>query len=132
SRLMLSYAIRRLRREPVVLVLAQRDGAEAAGQSSLVEGSAIELERIPVGPLQLGAVHRMIRTRLGFSLPRPELLRIHAASDGNPLHALELARAAGSSGHADLEALPALLANRIGSLPMAARSALALVGIASD
>jgi DNA-binding CsgD family transcriptional regulator len=132
STLMLSYAIRRLRREPVLLIFAQRDGEGLDRQVSLSDGTGIELDRIVVGPLPLGAIHRMIRTRLGFSLSRPQLLRIHAASEGNPLHALELARAIDSGGTRAPDALLTLLANRVASLPETARLALTLAGIATE
>jgi DNA-binding CsgD family transcriptional regulator len=46
-----------------------------------------------VRPLSVGALHHVIRTRLGFSLPRPSLLRVYEHSGGNPLYALELASA---------------------------------------
>jgi DNA-binding CsgD family transcriptional regulator len=131
STLMLSYAIRRLRHEPVVLLFAQRDG-EALDRPPLSVEMAERLERILVGPMPLGAIHRMIRTRLGFSLPRPQLLRIHAASDGNPLHALELARALHAGDRDDPGELHALLADRVAALPATAQLALALVALASD
>jgi DNA-binding CsgD family transcriptional regulator len=132
STLMLSYAIRRLRREPVLLIFAQRDGERLDRQVSLSDGTGVELEKIVVGPLPLGAIHRMIRTRLGSSLTRPQLLRIHGASEGNPLHALELARAIDSVGARAPDALLTLLANRVAALPETARLALALAGIATE
>ena len=133
STLMLSYVIRRLRREPVLLVFAQRDGEGPDHQVSLSAGTGgAELERIVVGPLPLGAMHRVIRTRLGASLTRPQLLRIQAASAGNPLHALELARALGSGGTQAPDALVTLLANRVAALPERACLALAVAGIATE
>ncbi|MBI2763595.1 MAG: AAA family ATPase [Chloroflexi bacterium] len=132
STLMLSYAIRRLRRESVVLLFALRDGEALDHQTALAGGAGVDLERIFVGPLPLGAIHRMIRTQLGYSLTRPQLLRIHAVSEGNPLHALELARAI-ESGRADApDALLMLLANRVASLPETAHLALAFAAIATD
>ena len=46
-----------------------------------------------VGPLSLGATHQLLRSRLSYTFARPTLLRLHEASGGNPLYALELARA---------------------------------------
>ena len=46
-----------------------------------------------MGPLSLGAVHALLRSRLGFSPSRPLLRRIYDAADGNPFFALELGRA---------------------------------------
>lgn len=131
SALMLSYAIRRLREEPVLLVLAQRDGERPGQPVPLTDGLGIDLERMGVGPLPLGAVHRVIRTRLGTLLTRPQLLRIHAASEGNPLHAIELARAL-QDGVAAPTTLGTLLAGRVAALPDAARTTLALAAIATE
>jgi DNA-binding CsgD family transcriptional regulator len=46
-----------------------------------------------VGPLTLGALFGMLQNRSGIRLARPLLLRVHETSGGNPLYALELARA---------------------------------------
>lgn len=130
STLMLSYAIRRLRREPVLLILAWRDG-DTSGKGLLEDGGGPTVERILVGPLGLGAIHRLLRTRLGASLTRPQLLRIHAASEGNPLHALELTRAI----HRDIaqpDELLALLGGRVAGLPEQARLAMTLAAVATE
>jgi len=89
----LEFAIRRLGSEPLALLLAQRtpNGSSLA----LAVGRALDesrLLRIPVGPLSVGALHRLLGTRLAVSLPRPLLRRIFEISGGNPFFALELAR----------------------------------------
>ena len=43
-------------------------------------------------PLGLSETHRLLSDGVGVDLPRPDLVRIHEASGGNPLFALELAR----------------------------------------
>ena len=48
---------------------------------------------IAVGPVTVVALFELLADRLAVRLPRPVLLRVHAASGGNPLYALELARA---------------------------------------
>ncbi len=48
---------------------------------------------ISVGPLSLGALFDLLQTRRGIRLARPLLLRVYETSGGNPLYALELARA---------------------------------------
>lgn len=50
------------------------------------------VERISMQPLSLGALHAVVTERLGRSLSRPAMVRIHELSRGNPLFALELAR----------------------------------------
>ena len=48
---------------------------------------------ISIGPLTLGALFDLLQTRRGIRLARPMLLRVYETSGGNPLYALELARA---------------------------------------
>lgn len=82
----LEFALRRVGDELVGVLAARRaglaDGLELAGA-----------ERLTVGPLSVGATHRLLMTRLGATFPRPLLLRLHQAAAGNPFYALELARA---------------------------------------
>jgi hypothetical protein len=47
----------------------------------------------PVGPLSLGALHRLLSDRLDAVMSRPKLRRLRELSGGNPLFALELGRA---------------------------------------
>ena len=79
-------------------------------------------------PLSLGAIHALVSRRLGRSLPRPVMVRIHEISGGNPFFALELARAAGESGPQALTYLPDSLAglvrDRLARLPEEARDVL--------
>ena len=90
----LRFAFRRLDRESVGIVLSLR--SEGAPQSTLGVETALEPERVirvPVGPLTLGAVHQLLRRRLGLVLPRPTLRRLHETAGGNAFFALELGRA---------------------------------------
>ena len=48
---------------------------------------------LPLGGLDLGALHRLLSTRLGIPLSHPTLRRVHAESAGNPFAALEIGRA---------------------------------------
>lgn len=94
----LAFALRRLRSEPVRLLLARRVepsgfglGAAAHTLEAAIDAAAVE--RAPVGPLSVGAVQLLLRRRLGLELSRASLRRLHEASGGNPFFALELARA---------------------------------------
>ncbi|MEZ0358723.1 AAA family ATPase [Mycobacterium sp. SA01] len=49
--------------------------------------------RVRMRPLDADGIHGVIAARLGRTLPRPVVTRIHRTSGGNPLFALELARA---------------------------------------
>lgn len=69
------------------------------------------LRRHHVAPLTLGGLHAMLSERLGRSFPRPTLIRIAETSGGNPLYALELARAISEQTAAGEPALPPSLAD---------------------
>jgi DNA-binding CsgD family transcriptional regulator/tetratricopeptide (TPR) repeat protein len=86
----IAFALRRLGPVPVALLAAWRSGGDEAPGAILAPERASKLE---LGPLSLAALFELIRDRLGTALPRPLLLRVHEASGGNPMYALELARA---------------------------------------
>jgi DNA-binding CsgD family transcriptional regulator len=122
----LRYALRRLAAEPVGVVAALR--VESAGADDPV-GMALALEPerfevVDVDPLSLGAIRSLVGERAA-SISRPLLRRIHEASGGNPLYALELARAvlgggATFDGWATLPlplSLRAAIADRLDSAP---------------
>ncbi len=127
----LSFALRRLAAKRVLLLLARRlaDGAEP---SELEHALAAErIERLPVGPLSVGALHRLLHDRFERPFARQTLLRIHERSGGNPFFALELARVLDPDID-PLEPLPVpetldeLVRGRLAGLPAATRDALAL------
>jgi DNA-binding CsgD family transcriptional regulator len=130
SAFMIEFALRRLREEPVVFLLTLRTGGEPAplGLERALQQDA--LLRLSIGPLSLGALHRLLGDRLGQELSRPNLRRVHRLSDGNPFFALELARALerGSIRLAAGEPLPGLLGtlvrDRLAVLPGETRDAL--------
>jgi DNA-binding CsgD family transcriptional regulator len=89
----LQVALRRLRDEPVGVLVTVRDAPDVAVSIDLGRCfSEARLERRVVGPLSAGALYRLLRDRLGLELSRPELVRVHEATAGNPLFALELGR----------------------------------------
>lgn len=78
---------------PVGLLGAVRTSADdAATIGWLQPPRPDQLCRISLRPLSIGALHAVIVARLGRSLPRPTMLRIHQTSGGNPFYAIELAR----------------------------------------
>jgi DNA-binding CsgD family transcriptional regulator len=94
--------------------------------------AAPELQTIvQLGPLPLSAIHQMLRSRIDTPMSRPALRRVHQASAGNPLFALEIARALGTPARTGAVAplgipvsLRGLLADRIPALSPGARAAL--------
>ncbi len=127
----LAFALRRLAASPVLVLLARRlvAGAEPAGLEQALEAGRIE--RLPVGPLSVGALHRLLHDRFGRSFARQTLLRIHERSGGNPFFALELARVLDVDID-PLDPLPVperlddLVRARLAALPSVTRDALAL------
>jgi len=86
----LAFALRRLGEKDVRVLLARRiaDGEEPSELEL-----TLSAERLEVGPLSVGALHRVLLDTLGESFARQTLLRIHERSGGNPFFALEIARA---------------------------------------
>jgi DNA-binding CsgD family transcriptional regulator len=127
----LAFALRRLAASRVLVLTARRlvDGAQPSGLDQALGGERVW--HLSVGPLSVGALHQLLRDRLGRPFARQTLLRIHEQSGGNPFFALELARVldADVDPRAPLpvpETLEALLNARIAGLPASTRDALAL------
>ncbi|HEX4671108.1 MAG TPA: AAA family ATPase, partial [Solirubrobacteraceae bacterium] len=128
----LTFMLRRLDGAPVAVLATVR------GQPITVP---LELDRtfaafrpLPIAPLSVGAIHRLLWGRLGIALPRPVIVRVHGITGGNPFFALELGRAlVDGSGHvedADVElpeSLRAIVAQRLSALPASVRETLAAV-----
>ena len=93
-----------------------------------------------VGPLSVGALHKVIQSGLEVSLPRPLMRRVHETSGGNPFFALELGRAVMRRGGeidpgAALplpEELLSLVSERLAALPDETGSALTAVAAVSQ
>ena len=130
----LAFALRRLRDERVVLLVARRSG-ERGPELPLLAPVA----RVEVGPLSLGALGRLLRERVGASFRRPTLQQVRAVSGGNPFYALEIARAVAARGEpapGDELPVPAtlgeLVRQRVAGLPAAVREGLERAALAGD
>jgi DNA-binding CsgD family transcriptional regulator len=126
-----SFALRRLTAEPVVVIASRRKG-ESLPSAFEEAARAIELSRLRIPALSLGAIARIVRTQLSVSFSRPVLLRIYEAAGGNPFFAVELARAAAEAADRDEvlaipESLRELVGNRLAALPDETRAALLVV-----
>jgi len=126
----LEFVLRRLRAERIGF-LASRRLSEPARLAVDVLVDPDVLARTTIGPLSLAGVHTLLKERLAFAPPRSVLVRIHAASAGNPLFALELGRLLDELGvPAAGEPLPvpfdvqALVETRIARLPAPTREVL--------
>ena len=129
SAVVLAFAWRRLREAPVKLLATCRSG------EPIRANLADEAPRLHVGPLSIGAVHRLLHQRLDLVLARPALRRVHEVAGGNPFFALELGRALRRRAVAPAPGAPLpvpdrlreLLRDRLGTLPAATREALSVV-----
>src|SRR6266545_1192850 len=132
----LQIALRRLSEERAGFLATVREARDVRVPFEL-ERSLPEdrLSRLSLRPLSLGALHRLLRERLGLELTRPELVRLGDATAGNPFFALELGRELVRIG-ARLEprkplpvpaSLGALLEQRLERLPEKTRAVLLAV-----
>ena len=139
----LAFALHRQDQGVVRLLAAVRIESAASRQAAAL--ATIEstvgrerVQRLPLGPLSIAALHQVILEALGKSFTRPVLMRIHQAAGGNPFYALEIAREILRIGppppgrplpvpkdHRDLALL------RLGRLPRSTRDVLAQIAAMS-
>ena len=95
----LAFALCRLREEPVCVLLTRRVDSDGALWPELARNFGPDgLKALTVAPLDLGALDALLRAKLGRTILRPVLRHVHAASGGNPLYALAIARELDASG----------------------------------
>ena len=88
------FAFRRLSCRVGVLVTARTGEPDSPDMRSWLHLARPDaVTRVRMTPLTFGGLYSLISSRLGRVLPRQTMLRIHEISGGNPLYALELARA---------------------------------------
>jgi DNA-binding CsgD family transcriptional regulator len=87
----LEFCVRRLRDEPVTILVTFRTGdAVPLGLDRALPPD--RLGRVHLGPLSLGTIGEILRAQLGAVLPRYALTRLYDTCGGNPFYALECAR----------------------------------------
>jgi tetratricopeptide (TPR) repeat protein len=134
----LAFAVRRLEDAPIRILVALRVGS-GGDPLALGQTGPVPLQRVPIGPLPEEAMTRLLRARAERGLTHPTLLRLHRISEGNPLFALEIARALTERGvrPAPGEPLPVpedlqeLLGARLAALPSSAADGLLIVAAAA-
>jgi DNA-binding NarL/FixJ family response regulator len=124
----LRFVVRRIPDLPVRVLVARRSAEPAPPPLGLDRELRDRLAVRRIGPLTLTQLDRLLEERLGASLPRPRLERLHRACGGNPLYAIEIARSLGNAADDD-ETLPVppelavMLGARIEALPAPAGDA---------
>ncbi len=91
------FAVRRADRSPFRFLFTCRTGDTPTAAELVGEVRALS-EVVPLGPLPADALYALIVARLGGSVSGPALAEIERNSGGNPLYALELARAVRDQG----------------------------------
>jgi DNA-binding CsgD family transcriptional regulator len=100
-----AYAARRFRGGTALLCTTRTQEAAARLQLPSPDG----VRHIRMQPLTVGELHQVLLIRLGQSVARPTLLRIHEIAAGNPFFALELTRELDLKGRASELGLPGSL-----------------------
>jgi predicted ATPase len=134
----LSFAARRLRDEPIRILVAMRTGF-GGDPLGLVRMTGSGLHRLRVCPLGEDTMIRLLRDHIGEDLAHPILKRLHTVSQGNPFFALEIARALDNQAVRPEpgEPLPVpedlheLLGARLNALPSSAADAMLVVAAAT-
>ncbi|SCF08411.1 regulatory protein, luxR family [Micromonospora coriariae] len=134
----LRYALRRV--AGLATLLSRRRGQGPADDVPLGLGAGHvggPVRRVEVPPLDVGALHHVLRGQLGVTLSRPMLVRVAREAAGNPLLAIEVVRAVQRlprqpSPGDDLPVAASmhhLLADVLAGLPPASRTAVRLAAL---
>jgi len=136
----LSFALRRLSTEPIGTLVSLRIASDSAGDLLELDRAVPSTVHLAVGPLEPDPLGRILRERTGADVPRPVVARLHRVTGGNPLFALEMARAAVRDGEGaqagDLWSVPEdlqkLLSARLAAVPSVARVPLLAIAAMSQ
>jgi DNA-binding CsgD family transcriptional regulator len=130
SAAVLSFVLRRLEPGGAKVIATVRTGEADEAVAGLVRALPVDQAiELAVGPLDPGALGRLIHARTGAWMPPPALARLHQACAGNPLLALEIVRAPGAETTTDIRRL---LARRVGALSPDTRAALRFVAALAE
>lgn len=92
----LAFALRRLHGEVRTIVSVRTADATTPSSDAGALPSALRaiggITELLLGPISLGVLHHLVADRVGTTLTRPQLVRLEAASGGNALLAIEMAR----------------------------------------
>ena len=136
----LSFALRRSSGDPIGALVSLRLAPDSAGDLLELDRAVQRTTHLAVGPLPPEPFGRILRERTGADVPHPVVARLHRVSGGNPLFALEMARAAVRDGslaqQGDVWSVPEdlqkLLSARLAAMPQAARTPLLAIAATSQ
>ncbi|MDT7589126.1 MAG: hypothetical protein QOE32_6676, partial [Pseudonocardiales bacterium] len=127
-----AHLSRRLARLPVLFVLTRRDRPERPEADAVVAeliGAAVPVTELELRPLSEREVVAIVRSRAG-ALPERDVQRVVDAADGNPLLAVESARALAAGRDELPPSLRAGVRASLRALPPAARELAEAVAVA--
>lgn len=136
----LAYALRRLGGISIRVLLTRRTGEADSVFDDARMSMGDRAQGVLLGPMSFGALHRLIAARTGHRFARPVVARIEHVSRGNPMTAIEIARALLETGATEPrpgEELPVperlrdLLDARLARLTSATRAAILLAAALS-
>ena len=119
----LSFALRRIGDEPIRL-LATRPSADSALRS-------LDVREVEIAALDAHVLESIVRSRFGIASTLAEAVALQRRSAGNPLYAIELARAGGLEGSRLPASVAALFRERLLRRPPATRLLLAALASAA-
>jgi DNA-binding CsgD family transcriptional regulator len=147
----IAYVVRRLAGTAARIAMVRSEGSWSApgrGRARPASGDAVDwrielarampearLNTVQLGPIGPSELSRILRRVLGWVPAWPRVVRIAELSAGNPLYALELARAFGAVGSGDeLDHVPPagvveLARSRIAKLPARVRAVVELASV---
>ena len=136
----LSFALRRFADEPIGVLASLRISPGSSGDLLGLDRAVLATTHLAVGPLAPVPLGQLLRDRTGADMPHPVVARLHRVSGGNPLFALEMARAAvreGARAQRDNvwsvpEDLQKLLSARLAAVPSAGRLPLLAIAATSQ
>lgn len=126
----LRFALRRLDREPVVVVATERTLEPESVPAVLADLSPQRIVRLAVPLLERDQVDRLLDDALGLQLAPTALDRLYRCSGGNPMHAIELGRALHARGGRWAEGDDLLLPDSLAGLVRARLTALSADALA--
>jgi DNA-binding SARP family transcriptional activator len=128
---LVAYVARRLPRLPVLIMLTRRDLPARAEVDSLLHRlplHGIAVREIELGPLPAGDMRRLVRT--AEDLEAEQVERVVAMADGNPLLAVEAARAIAGGREGPTESLGRAVRATAAALDEGARLLAELLAVA--
>src|SRR5262249_18519890 len=136
----LGYVLRRVAPAPVgLLATARITGAEQPDHDVIANLSDSTTTRLALGPLSVQALAEVLSDRLRLTLPRRVLTRVHEATGGNPLYAIEYGKTlTGETAQPERPdlSMPAslrlLIGQSVGDLPLRTREMLLAVALMAE